>query len=337
MSVEQGVRREQDPDARRPRPRGIPVWARIAALSALAAVCAVLYLTYGISGNVAYVVERRTTVALTMLVVAFAGAVSTVLFHTVTDNRILTPSIMGMEALFVLVQTCMVFTFGIAGLNALPPVAAFLAQTALMVLFALVLFKRLFTGGIGSLHLTLLVGIVFGVLFNSLSRLMQRLLDPNEYDALQGRLFARLTRADADLLPWVAVAVVLVGIYVWRRHRLLDVVSLGREAAVSLGVDHRRVAVRILMVVALLVSVSTALVGPMTFFGFMAATLAYQVTGRHEHRYVLPVAFLVGLCALLGGQFVLEHLLGHAGTLSVVIEFTGGALFLYLLMRKAAR
>ncbi|MGW5876100.1 iron chelate uptake ABC transporter family permease subunit [Nocardiopsis terrae] len=341
MSAERDVRpeqgEEQDHGPRRPRPRTVPAWARIAALAALAVLCAALYLTYGVSGNVAYVVERRTTVVLTMLVVAFAGAVSTVLFHTVTDNRILTPSIMGMEALFVLVQTCLVFVFGIAGLSALPPVAAFLSQTALMVVFALLLFQRMFTGGIGSLHLTLLVGIVFGVLFNSLSRLMQRLLDPNEYDALQGRLFARLTRADADLLPWVAVAVVLVGIYVWRRHRLLDVVSLGRETAVNLGVDHRRVAVRMLMIVALLVSVSTALVGPMTFFGFMAATLAYQVAGRHEHRYVLPTAFLVGLCTLVGGQFVLEHVLGHAGTLSVVIEFTGGALFLYFLLRKAAR
>ncbi len=129
----------------------------------------------------------------------------------------------------------------------------------------------------------------------------------------------------------------LVGVLVWRRHRLLDVLSLGRDTAVNLGVDHTRAAVRILMAVSLLTAVSTALVGPMTFFGFMAATLAYQVTGRHEHRYVLPTAFLVGLCALVGGQFVLEHLLGHAGTLSVVVEFTGGALFLYFLLRKAAR
>lgn len=317
--------------------RRVPSGVRIVLLAVVAAVLTAAYLTYGVTGNVAYVVERRSTVVLTMFVVAFAGAVSTVLFHTVTDNRILTPSIMGMESLFVLVQTCLVFAFGVAGLSALPPVAAFLAQTALMVLFALLLFKRLFTGGIGSLHLTLLVGIVLGVLFTSLSQLMQRLLDPNEFTALQTRLFARLTRADPDLLPWAAAVAVLAGLYVWRRHRTLDVLALGRDTAVNLGVDHTREAVRILMTVALLTAVSTALVGPMTFFGFMAATLAYQVAGRHEHRYVVPVAFLVGLCTLVGGQFVLEHLLGHAGTLSVVIEFTGGALFLYLLMRKAAR
>lgn len=314
-----------------------PTWARIVLLAVITAGFTIAYLVYGVTGNVAYVIERRSTVVLTMLVVAFAGAVSTVLFHTVTDNRILTPSIMGMEALFVLVQTCMVFVFGVAGLNVLPPVVAFLAQTALMVTFALLLFKRLFTGGIGSLHLTLLVGIVFGVLFTSLAQLMQRLLDPNDFTALQSRLFARLTRADADLLPWVVVIVVLVGVYVWRQHRLLDVLSLGRDTSVNLGVDHTRAAVRMLTSVALLTAVSTALVGPMTFFGFMAATLAYQITGRHEHRYVMPMAFLVGLCTLIGGQFVLEHLLGHAGTLSVVIEFTGGALFLYFLLRKAAR
>ncbi|WP_017614690.1 iron chelate uptake ABC transporter family permease subunit [Nocardiopsis salina] len=321
------------PDAR----RGFPTWARIAVLAGLAVVFSIAYLTWGVTGNVAYVVERRSTVLFTMLIVAFAGAISTVLFHTVTDNRILTPSIMGMEALFVLVQTCMVFVFGLAGLSMLPPVAAFVLQAGVMVLFAMLLFKRLFTGGIGSLHLTLLVGIVFGILFTSLAQLMQRLLDPNEFTALQSRLFARLTRADPDLLPWVALLVVGIGVYVWRRHRLYDVVGLGRDTAVNLGVDHTRIAIRTLMIVAVLTAVSTALVGPMTFFGFMAATLAYQIAGRHEHRHVMPIAFLTGLCALVGGQFVLEHLLGHAGTLTVVIEFTGGALFLYFLLRKAAR
>lgn len=315
----------------------IPAWARLAILAVFATVGIFAYLTYGVSGNVAYVVGRRSTVVVTMVVVAVAGAVATVLFHTVTDNRILTPSIMGMEALFVLVQTCLVFGLGVAGLSLLPPVPAFLAQTALMLAFALLLFRHLFTGGIGSLHLTLLVGIVFGVLFTSLAELMQRLLDPNEFTALQTRLFARLTRADPELLPWVTGAVVLVGLYVWRQHRLLDVLALGRDTAVNLGVDHTRVATRLLVMVTLLVSVSTALVGPMTFFGFMAATLAYQLTGRHEHRYVLPMAVLVGLCTLVGGQFVLEHLLGHAGTLTVIIELTGGALFLYFLLRKAAR
>ncbi|MDS1271041.1 iron chelate uptake ABC transporter family permease subunit [Lipingzhangella sp. LS1_29] len=322
----------------RPRSRRLPSpWARIAILAVAAALCILAYVTYDITGNVSYVVERRTSVVVTMLVVAFCGAISTVLFHTVTDNRILTPSIMGMEALFVLVQTCLVFVFGIAGLNLLPPVVAFLAQTALMVVFALLLFNRLFTGGVGSLHLMLLVGIVFGVLFTSLSQLMQRLLDPNEFTALQTRLFARLTRADAELLPWVSGLVILIAIYAWRRHRMLDVLALGRDTAVNLGVDHTRTATRLLVVVTLLVAISTALVGPMTFFGFVAATLAYQIAGRHEHRYVLPVAFLVGLCTLVGGQFVLEHLLGHAGTLTVVIEFVGGALFLYFLLRKAAR
>ncbi|MFW6641549.1 iron chelate uptake ABC transporter family permease subunit [Nocardiopsis algeriensis] len=336
-SADPAARPEGTPVPARRGPRSLPPWARITLLAVLAAGFAAAYLTYDVTGNVSYVIERRSTVVLTMVVVAFAGAVSTVLFHTVTDNRILTPSIMGMEALFTLVQTSLVFVFGIAGLNMFPPAVEFLVQTALMLLFAVLLFQRLFTGGIGSLHLTLLVGIVFGVLFGSLSQLMRRLLTPDEFTALQSRLFARLTRADPELLPWVAAAVVLVAVYVWRMHRVMDVVALGRESAVNLGVDHRRVALQTLMIVALLTAASTALVGPMTFFGFMAATLAYQLAGSHEHRHVMPVAFLIGMCALVGGQFFLEHLLGHAGTLSVVIEFTGGALFLYFLLRKAAR
>lgn len=48
----------------------------------------------------------------------------------------------------------------------------------------------------------------------------------------------------------------------------------------------------------------------------------------------MPVAFLLGTIALIGGQLILEYGLKMTGTLSVVIEFIGGMFFIYLVLRR---
>ena len=108
---------------------------------------------------------------------------------------------------------------------------------------------------------------------------------------------------------------------------------LGREAATGLGVDHVRTVSAVLAIVAVFVSVSTALVGPVLFFGLLVANLAYLVMPDYRHLYVLPAAVLLGLIGLIGGQTVLEHAFGYNTALSIIIEFVGGITFLYLLLK----
>lgn len=49
---------------------------------------------------------------------------------------------------------------------------------------------------------------------------------------------------------------------------------------------------------------------------------------------VLPAAVLWGSILLLGGQVILERVLGFNSALSVVVEFVGGLVFIGLLLRK---
>jgi iron complex transport system permease protein len=260
-----------------------------------------------------------------------------VLFQTVSHNRILTPSIMGFDALYVLIQTGLIFTLGSAGLAALDPRLLFGIEVAAMVAFSSLLYRWLFSGSSRSLHLLLLVGIVFGVLFRSLSGFMQRIIDPNEFVVLQDRLFANFNSVDGNLLAVSAAAIVAVTLIGWRFMHAYDVLALGRETAISLGIDHNRVTTIVLMLVAVLVSVSTALVGPVTFFGLLVANLAYQIAGTHKHRYILPVASLLAIICIVGGQLVLERIFAFDTALSIVIEFVGGIVFLALLIRGTAR
>jgi len=306
-------------------------------LSLLAITSAIAFMTIGAKGSWSFLLTFRGTKLAAMILVAYAIAVSTVLFQTVTNNRILTPSIMGFDALYILIQTLIVFFFGTVHLEWMGPNSRFFAETAIMVVFASFLYTWLFSGGVRGLHLVMLVGIVFGVLFRSLSNLMQRMIDPNEFAVLQDRFFASFNSVNSDILLFAAIIVAAVTLFGLRYLHVFDVLSLGRDTAINLGVDHKRVVQRILIMVTMLVSVSTALVGPITFFGLLVANLAYMLAGSAKHRIVLPIAGLLAIICIVGGQTILERLFAFNTALSVIIEFVGGLVFIILLIRGKTR
>lgn len=306
-------------------------------LAVIAAGAIVLFMTLNARGRWDFVLTFRGTKVLSMVLVAYAVAVSTVLFQTVSHNRILTPSIMGFDALYVLIQTTLVFTLGSSGVIGLDPRLLFGFEVAVMVAFSSLLYRWLFSGNSRGLHLLVLVGIIFGVLFRSLSGFMQRIIDPNEFVVLQDRLFANFNSVDGDLLAVATAVVIAVSVVGWRFMHVYDVLALGRETSVSLGVNHGRTVTIVLVLIANLVSVSTALVGPVTFFGLLVANLAYQIAGTHKHRYVLPAAALLAVICIVGGQLILERIFAFDTALSIVIEFVGGIVFLTLLIRGTSR
>ncbi|WP_145482308.1 iron chelate uptake ABC transporter family permease subunit [Yersinia aldovae] len=308
---------------------------RLLLLSSIALVAMIIFMTINLSGNIRYVLVHRGLILATMLLVAFAAGTATVLFQTVTNNRILTPSVMGLEALFILIQTMLIFFVDANGFRVLGITGKFLCESALLLLFSVFLYRWLLTGIGINLHKVLLVGLVCGTLFRSLSSLIQRLLSPGEFAILQGRVFATFTRAVPEIIAVSAGITLMVGITVWRMRHCLDIIALGRSTAINLGVAYQKKITTILLLVSLLVAISTALVGPLTFLGLLVANLAYQVVGSFRHQYLLPGVFLLGAITLVGGQLILERLLNMSGTLSVVIEFIGGALFIYLLIKKA--
>ena len=320
------------PEARRRR-----ITLVFLALGAIALVAVILFMTLGARGNWGFVLPFRGAKLAGLILVATAIAISTVMFQTVTNNRILTPSIMGFDALYALIQTTLVFFLGSMRVSAFDPRLMFLAETGLMLVFGGLLCRWLFAATVRSLHLLLLVGIVFGIFFRSLSGFMQRIIDPTEFLILQDRLFASFNSIDRTLL--LAAALIVAGscVAAWRMTTRLDVLALGREHAIALGLDHQRMVAIVLFVVILLVAVSTALVGPVAFFGLLVANLAYLLMPTARHAVLLPAAAMLAVIFLVGGQVVLERVFAFDTALSVVIEFVGGIVFLLLVIRGAAR
>ncbi|RZJ10889.1 MAG: enterobactin ABC transporter permease [Haliea sp.] len=311
--------------------------ARLGLLGALALASIAAFMTVGANGQWDFVLQFRGLKLAALLLVAYAIAVSTVLFQTITHNRILTPSIMGFDALYVLIQTLLIFTLGLEQTRLIDVRVKFGFEVLLMVGLAWLLFRWLFSGAVRSLHLMMLVGIVFGILFRSLTSFMVRVIDPNEFLVLQDRMFASFNTVQQQLLLVATLTVVAVSVAAWRIAHTFDVIALGRELAINLGIDYQKLVMRLLVLIAILVSVATALVGPVTFFGLLVANLAYQIMGSDRHRLVLPAAVLLGCIFLVGGQVILERVFSFNSALSVVVEFLGGLMFIALLLRKASR
>ncbi|MWN31460.1 MULTISPECIES: iron chelate uptake ABC transporter family permease subunit [unclassified Gilliamella] len=314
--------------------RHISSHKRVFLLFVIASMCVVCFMTIGLKGNINYILKHRTWIILTMILVAFSAATSTLLFQTVTNNRILTPSIMGFESLFVLIQTVVIFCLDAQGIPYIGVIGRFIFESLLLILFSLFLYRGLFTKLKQNLHLVLLIGIILGTLFRSFSNLLQRLMTPSEFAILQSRIFATFTRAEPMLIIFSLIIACIIGLFLWRMRYQFDVLALGRDNAINLGIDYQKSVTVILLLVSVLVSISTALVGPFTFLGLLIANLAYSVSGSSQHRFLLPTAFLLGVIFLVGGQMFLERVLNMIGALSIVIEFIGGSLFIFLLLKK---
>lgn len=307
---------------------------RLLLLFCLAVIVMIIFMTINLGHNLQYILIRRGYILFTMVLVAFSVSISTVLFQSVTNNRILTPSLMGFEALFILIQTLMMFFYTGAASYWLFSIIKFVIETSLLVAFSILLYRGLFVSVKFNINLVLMIGIIIGTLFRSVSALLQRLLDPNEFAVLQSRIFATFTRATPELIWFTALVVIILGVILWRKRYIFDVLALGRNHAINLGVNYNKTVITTLFFLSILVAVSTALVGPLTFLGLMVANLAYLIAGSSQHRFILPTAFLLAVIALIGGQLILEYGLNMAGSLSVVLEFIGGIFFIYLVLKR---
>lgn len=313
------------------------VKGRLAYLVAGLVAASVLFLLWNLRAPYGFILSLRMTKLLTLILVGSAVGGATVLFQTVAANRLLTPGIVGFDALYILIQTSLVLALGGIGYAALPTIAQFGAETVILIAAAVTLFGVLLRRGAEDILKVVLTGVILGVLLRALTTLMQRLLEPSEFAIVQQASFASFGAVGRIELA-LAGAMILAAL--GASHRLaylLDVAALGRQTAMPLGLDHDRVVILTLVIVAVLVAASTALVGPITFLGLLAASLAHRIISAGRHVILVPAAAVIGAGILVVGQFLFERLLGYQSTLAVIVEFFGGVLFLVLILKGSPR
>jgi len=292
------------------------------------------FLLWHLRAPMGFILELRALKLAALICVGAATGASTILFQTVAMNRLLTPGIVGFDALFILFQTLLVASLGGVGVAQIAPALRFAIEAGVLMLAATALFGLLLRKGAADVTRMILTGVILGVLLHGLAAMVQRVLDPSEFSVVQQVMFASFGQVDAGQLVVAALILSAAMVAALRLAPALDVAGLGRGTALGLGLDHNRVVVLALLLVAAMVAVSTALVGPITFFGLLAASLARHITDTHRHAILIPAAGLIGALILVVGQFVFERLMASQSALAVVVEFFGGVLFLILVLRS---
>ena len=290
------------------------------------------YVYHDVGPRPDFVIPRRVNQVVAMVLVSVCISYVTVIFQTITNNRILTPGIIGFEAVYMFIQTVIVFMLGGDSYFVTTHPNFFISVGAMM-LFSLLVYRFMFRKEGNNVFFLLLVGMVLGVMFSSLTSFMHMVIDPNEFWIIQGRMFASFNRINSDLLFISAIVVGIALVVSIPFTKYLDAMSLGKENATSLGVNHKKISKSFLLIIAVLVSVSTALVGPVTFLGVLVANLAYQLLSTYRHRYLIPMSFLITVIVVVGGQYLVSRVLNFSVTISIVINLVGGIYFMGLLLK----
>lgn len=310
---------------------------RLLLLLLVASLSGLLYLMpmdYPLPG---FIMKLRSQKLLAYLLVAITGGLATISFQTITENRFLTPSILGIESLYVFMQTIYLFFASKFIGNTSHPLLEFILVLLIQCGFFFCLqpaLKKLLQQGF---LFILLICMALGTLFRSASTFLQVLMDPNEYDKLQTKLFPSFQRMNMDILSVATIIIGLAGLYLLKKNAILDVFHLDKKTATILGVEVEKEQKKILWAIVLLTSTTTALVGPMMFFGFMMSNLAYLLIKEYQHKWLFSVAILLSFLSLTTGQILVERVFQLQINVSMVIELVGGLFFFYLLAKEAKR
>ncbi|WP_295893511.1 iron chelate uptake ABC transporter family permease subunit [uncultured Vibrio sp.] len=284
--------------------------------------------------NYQFFLSRRIPKVLAIIIAAVAIAASSLVFQTITNNRILTPSILGFDSLYVMLQVLMVVLFGSMSPIVINSGLNYVVTTGIMLVLAMTLFGFYFRRGNRNIFTLLLIGIVLSSLFGSVTGFFTMLVDPNEFTMIQGAMFASFNNVNSDLVYWSLIPLAISTLYLVYLAPKLDVFWLGTDNAKSLGVDTQKITMKVMFVITILVSISTVLVGPVLFFGLIVVALTREIFSGYQHRFLLMASSLLSIVMLIGGQWVVENVLNFETTISVIINFLGGAYFLMLLSKQ---
>ena len=295
----------------------------ILVLSILILLSCVLFLTIDINpGHHEYALSKRVPKLIAIVLTGGCIGFSTIIFQTVTNNRILTPSVMGIDSLYVAVQTILMFVFGSTSIFVTDKRINFLICLVFMILGSLVLYKLIFKRENANVMFVLLIGMICGTLFN-------------EYLVLQNKLFASFNNVNVDILLLGIIMVFLIVPFIYDDVKYYDVMSLGKDQSINLGLDYDKLMQKSFIIIAILISISTSLVGPLTFLGILVANITREMMKTYKHSYLLVVSILVSIFTLVFGQLMMERILKLMTPVSVVINMIGGIYFMYLLYKES--
>lgn len=281
-----------------------------------------------------YVLKIRLPTLVVILIAAFSIGVASLIFQTIINNRIVTPCILGMNSMYTLTHTAVVFIFGSASIVATNQNIAFGLDVVLMGIIATIIYGFIFKKTKYNILYVLLIGTVLSSFLGSIQSSIIRIMDPNEYDSLLTTLVADFNNVNSEIIIFSLVLIFLLFLFLRKELKLLNVIGLGKDQSINLGIDYDKVIKKLLLGVVLLISIATALVGPISFLGLIIANLARSLFKTYKHSYLTIGSILIGMVTILLGQIISQYIFNFEIPVSTFITIGGGIYFLYLLVFK---
>ena len=279
-----------------------------------------------------FAMKIRFPKLIVMIIVSISIGGASIIFQSVINNRIVTPCLLGMNSLYSLTHTAVVFFAGSASIIATNSNLSFAFDLILMAVVATTIYSYLFKKTKHNVLYVLLIGTVLTSLFTSIQTTLTRIMDPNEYDTLLSSLVASFNNINTEIIIFSIILLVLLAYALRKELALLDVITLGKAQAINLGVDYDVCIRKLLLGVTLCIAIATAMVGPISFLGLIIANLSRQLFKTYRHTHLILGSTLFGIIVLIGGQIIVEHVYTYSMPISVFITVGGGIYFLYLLL-----
>lgn len=282
-----------------------------------------------------FAMQLRLPKLLAMCVAAFCIGYSSLIFQTIINNTIVTPCLLGMNALYLLVHVSLVFVFGMGSFIVTNTYLAFICDLLVMTVVASFVYSHIFKKTKYNVLYVLLIGTVMTTMFTSIQNSLIRAMDPNDYDALLATLTASFSNIDIEIIS-ICFVLCLVLYFIFKKDiAKLDVMTLGRHNAINLGIDYDKTTKRLLICTTLYIAIATALVGPISFMGLITTNIARTLFKTYKHSILLSGSVLIAILVLITGQLIVEHIFTYSIPVSVFITIAGGLYFLYLVLKQS--
>lgn len=296
----------------------------------------VLYMGYDVNTTkqryIDYTLNIRYPKLWGLVLNAFCVGFATVAFQSVVSNRLITPSLLGMSSFYTFVGTVISILFGFLGLRIGNMYISYLINLFAVAFFGYLLYGHLFKKTNYNVTYVLLTGTVLASLFDSTSGLLSSFAR-----GFSISLFGAGTRSygkDTDLLAFSTLLALVMLVIFWQDFCKLDVIGLGRNNVINLGVDYDKQTGHILVAVLLFLAIATIAGTIYGFLGLILSNLSREIFKTYKHFYLLLGSFFLGVICLVGSQFWMEHFASYQMSIDVYITIFGGSYFLFLLVKN---
>lgn len=279
--------------------------------------------------NVATVYDLRFPRIFIAMIGGAATAVSGVLLQAVLKNPLADPGIIGVSAGASL--TAVLITAFLPALYFFSPLFAFLGG---MLAFLLV-YSLAWKGGLSPLRI-ILVGVAVEAMFSGLSSAFNSATGSN-YSGVASIVNANIsmkTWSDVRTLAIYAAVGLIAALFTVSR---CDLLALEDRTAQSLGINVTASRIVISVIAVLLASISTAVVGTISFLGLIVPHIARLLVGS-RHRVLIPYTMLLGAFVLLLADTLGRTIAApYEISASIIMAVVGGPAFVILLRRSTKR